>query len=98
MTPKPLIVLLLAVAWAGSAFAADDARSAERRFAELDRNHDGFLSRDEANDAPELQARFSELDANNDGKLSRAEYRLVNAGERASLPGAATAATGAARP
>jgi hypothetical protein len=44
------------------------------RFSELDRNHDGFLSRDEARNASELDTRFSELDQNNDGKLSREEY------------------------
>lgn len=95
MRLKCLFALVLAAAWAGPALATGDARSADRRFDELDRNHDGFLSRDEANDARELQARFSELDANNDGKLSRAEYRVASAGEHAALPGAPTAANGA---
>lgn len=47
-------------------------------FDRLDRNHDGYVSRDEAKDAPELQTRFSELDVNNDGKLSREEYDALN--------------------
>lgn len=113
MSPKSLIALALAAAWAGSALpatgAADDKpasraapsadrQSAERRFQELDRNRDGALSRDEANDAAELQTRFSELDANNDGKLSLDEYRVVTAGETETLPGAPTAASGATRP
>jgi hypothetical protein len=77
--------------------APDAAQGAEQRFAELDRNRDGFLSRDEANGAVELNTRFSELDANNDGKLSPDEYRVVTAGETETLPGAPTAATGATR-
>jgi hypothetical protein len=47
-------------------------------FDRLDRNGDGYISRDEAKDAPELQTRFSELDTNNDGKLSREEYDALN--------------------
>jgi hypothetical protein len=46
-------------------------------FDRLDRNRDGYVSRDEAKDAPELQTRFSELDTNNDGKLSREEYDVL---------------------
>src|SRR3954468_6173206 len=33
------------------------------RFEALDKNHDGFVSRDEAKDAEELNTRFSELDS-----------------------------------
>jgi Ca2+-binding EF-hand superfamily protein len=77
--------------------AQPSLQGADQRFAQLDRNRDGYLSRDEANDAVELNTRFSELDANNDGKLSRDEYRVVAAGETETLPGAPTAATGATR-
>src|SRR5690242_9600784 len=74
------------------------AQSVDARFDQLDRNGDGFLSRDEANDARELETRFSELDVDNDGKLSRDEYRVVIAGEKETLPGATTAASGATHP
>src|SRR5258706_8913423 len=43
------------------------------RFDQLDKNHDGFISRDEGKDAEELNTRFSELDTNNENKLSREE-------------------------
>ena len=56
------------------------ARSSD--FDRLDRNHDGYISRDEANNAAELNTRFSELDTNNDGKLSREEYSALHAGKR----------------
>ena len=80
------------------AAARSVAQSVDARFEQLDRNRDGFLSRDEANDARELETRFSELDVDNDGKLSRDEYRVVSAGEKETLPGATTAASGATRP
>jgi hypothetical protein len=108
MSFKSLIALAVAAAGPGLApfagAATGDkpvgrtAQAADERFDQLDRNRDGFLSRDEANDASELHTRFSELDANNDGKLSRAEYRVVTAGETQTLPGAPSAARGATRP
>ena len=107
MSFKCLIALAVAAAWTGVARPATPtpqdrlvSRSvqADRRFDELDRNGDGFLSRDEADEARELDTRFSELDANNDGKLSRDEYRVVVAGERQTLPGAATASSASTRP
>ncbi len=56
--------------------------TADSRFERLDKNHDGFISRDEAKDAAELNTRFSELDTNNDGKLSPEEYGALYAGTR----------------
>jgi hypothetical protein len=66
----------------GKAGSSAGATSRHGRFEALDKNHDGFISRDEAKDASELDTRFTELDANNDGKLSREEYNAVNASAR----------------
>ena len=60
------------------------------RFDKLDKNHDGYISRDEAKNASELNTRFTELDTNNDGKLSRDEYNAL----RSSARGSAGATTG----
>ena len=54
------------------------------RFDALDKNHDGYISRDEAKNASELDTRFSELDTNNDGKLSRSEYGTLQSSARGS--------------
>lgn len=106
MSFKSLIGFCIAVGWAGAALPGTQAArdtvvsrmaQADRRFDELDRNRDGYLSRDEAGEAHELDTRFSELDVNNDGKLSRDEYRVVSAGEARTLPGAASAASGSTR-
>jgi len=60
-----------------AAQAADDmAKSdggAETMFKSLDKNKDGFLSRDEVKGTPHDQD-FAKLDKNNDGKLSREEH------------------------
>src|SRR3954465_13875482 len=76
--------------------AADDTRadknagagaSRDARFDELDKNRDGFISRDEGKDAEELQTRFSELDTNNDNKLSRDEYKVLKQDARGAAGG-----------
>jgi len=76
--------------------AAPSAAGAGQRsgnFDRLDRNRDGYISRDEAKDAPELQTRFSELDTNNDGKLSREEYDALDSGASGSDAGTSGANT-----
>jgi len=66
----------------GKGSSTAGATSNRGRFEALDKNHDGYVSRDEAKDASELNTRFTELDANNDGKLSRDEYNAVSASAR----------------
>jgi Ca2+-binding EF-hand superfamily protein len=39
-----------------------------------DKNHDGFISRGEADASPALSKQFATLDTNNDGKLSSQEF------------------------
>lgn len=65
------------------------------RFEALDKNHDGYVSRDEAKDASELNTRFSELDVNNDGMLSRDEYNAMGKSARGAT-GPANRALGSA--
>lgn len=66
------------------------------RFDELDVNHDGYVSRDEARNAEELNTRFSELDRDNDGKLTQQEYNAFEADRRAQGHGSSDrAASGA---
>lgn len=67
------------------------------RFDALDKNHDGYISRDEASNASELNTRFSELDRNNDGKLSRSEYGALHSSARGSTTSGKGAMSGKAR-
>ncbi|MEO6968453.1 MAG: hypothetical protein ABI132_08420 [Rhodanobacteraceae bacterium] len=41
----------------------------------LDANHDGMLSRDEAQGRPGLAKRFDQIDSNHDGAIDRNEWR-----------------------
>ena len=67
---KPLLVSFSLLAFAGSAIAADDART----FGSLDTNKDGSIQRAEIAAHADLAAKFKGADKNSDGKLSRSEY------------------------
>jgi hypothetical protein len=58
---------------------AERGATAKGGFAGIDKNRDGYLSRDEARDA-EWNSRFSELDKDNDDRLSRSEFDAMQAG------------------
>lgn len=65
---------------------AEQAKSdggAAAMFKSLDKNKDGFLSRDETKGTP-YEKDFAMLDKNNDGRLSREEHAAApeHAGER----------------
>ena len=47
------------------------------RFDEADTNHDGALSREEAEKMPGLSKHFDEMDANHDGKVTREEMEAA---------------------
>ena len=64
------ILLLLAAPALAPAFAQDTGAV----FAALDANHDGKISRAEAQRNPAVTAVFSQADKNKDGYLSRAEF------------------------
>jgi hypothetical protein len=61
-----------------SAPASDAAAGASGGFSAIDRNTDGYVSRDEAREE-RWSNRFSELDRDNDGRLSEAEYNTLSA-------------------
>lgn len=66
------LVALASTAWAqkkGTGNAAFDA---------LDKNHDGFLSRQEVAGDKELAKRFAKFDANRDGRLNVDEFIRAN--------------------
>jgi hypothetical protein len=56
-----------------AASGATQNSGAEQMFKALDKNKDGFVSRDEAKGTPHAKD-FDKLDKNHDGKLSRAEH------------------------
>lgn len=67
----------------GKTDSSAGATDAKGGFAGIDRNNDGYLSRDEAKDAT-WSNRFTELDKDNDNRLSRTEFEAMQAGTGAS--------------
>jgi len=46
----------------------------------LDKNKDGYLSRDELKGDASLSSRFSEMDKDNDGRISKEEFNAASSG------------------
>jgi hypothetical protein len=55
------------------------SRDLEQEFKAMDRNGDGFLSREELEQNASLKANFAEADKNRDGKLDMAEFQSLEA-------------------
>jgi Ca2+-binding EF-hand superfamily protein len=101
MRQRMLVALSIAAAFAlpltvqaggdKSASAGAGASGAEKMFQALDKNKDGFISRDEAKDTPHDKD-FAKLDKNSDGKLTRQEHAAApeHAGDKAASGGTAS--------
>lgn len=84
LRPHPMVTIKrVAAALLGLGLAVPPAvpgvelSDADARFEELDRNWDGFLSRDEVAKAAQVAARFDKFDINRDGRLDRDEFRTL---------------------
>ena len=96
MKLKTVMALAIAAAFAAPGLrhrrrAGTDSRvtsgtNAASGFSGLDRNNDGYISRDESHDAA-WSNRFTELDKDNDGRLSQSEFDAMNSAAGASTTG-----------
>jgi hypothetical protein len=94
MNHKLLIAAAIATAFAipvhaqGGKPAAGNDGGAEAMFKAMDKNQDGFISKDEAKGTPHDKD-FAKLDKNKDGKLSRPEHAAApeHAGGSKGSPG-----------
>ncbi len=71
------LITVSGFAWAGAGTAA---------FQELDANHDGQISRDEAKKSSDVNNKFNQADANKDGKLDAAEFSALEAMPKEAMP------------
>lgn len=86
---QPLPLLLCALLFASVAYGRDDihdakpqggvSRDLEKQFKALDRNGDGYISRDELMSDKALSGGFNNADKNGDGKLDMSEFQALEA-------------------
>ena len=107
MRSKPLIAAALAAVFAVScaqfkekvahrpAATAQSSDGAEAMFRALDKNNDGYVSRQEAMGSPH-EKDFDALDANRDGRLSREEHAAAHRGMAPRAAGETPLAAGGA--
>ena len=62
-------------------------------FERLDRNKDGYLSREELASREALTGNWIAIDRDRDGRISRSEFGLVGVAESKSAPSAGAGAT-----
>jgi hypothetical protein len=105
MQTRNLIAMMVAAAFAGSAYAGGDKASAgsskpdggaEAMFKALDKDKDGNITKAEAKGTPH-EKDFSSLDKNGDGKLTPEEHAAApeHAGKAGASSGASGGSTGA---
>lgn len=82
MKKKHLITALALITISGLAWAGADKAT----FKDLDANHDGQISMDEAKKSPNVSDQFSQADANKDGKLDAAEFSALEAKPAEAMP------------
>jgi hyperosmotically inducible protein len=74
---KTLLVAALALAFASTAWA-QKSPSGNAAFDGMDKNRDGYLSKEEISGEKELAKRLAKFDANKDGRMSLEEYIKAN--------------------
>ena len=92
---RTLIAAAIGAACALPVYAGSSASSSSDpapMFRQLDRNQDGFISREEAQGSPHEKA-FSGLDKNGDGKLSVEEHAAAHRSAAATGSGSSASAT-----
>ena len=73
---RTLVVLVAALA-ACSSMEREAGPEGARAFRSLDRNGDGYITRDESRRDDAVERAFDVADRNGDGKLDPEEFRLI---------------------
>ncbi len=67
--------MMLAMYYFAGVYLEDEEEITEE-FLRLDRDNDGFISREDAKNWPELSREFDKFDRNHDGRLSHNDFEL----------------------
>ena len=79
LNPKFIAASIVALGIVGGPAVGQDSTrmDADARFAQLDADQDGFVTKAEAAKIPGVAQRFDRFDANKDGKLDRNEFAAL---------------------
>ncbi len=76
-TLKVLIGVVAVTFLSTMAVADDSSKQAQAKFNKMDKDHDGKLSKAEAQSDPVLISEFAAVDQNSDGYVSETEYEAM---------------------
>ena len=86
MKAKELIIIGALSLLPFGVYAADYQTSEQKSFQELDTNHDGYISKNEAKADHKLMKDWKSADANKDGKLEESEFSAFETRNMGSTP------------
>lgn len=74
MKSKEILIVVAVALLPLSAYAAEYSSTTQEKFNQLDTNHDGYISQDEAKADSQLSQDWSRADSNNNGKIEESEF------------------------
>lgn len=74
MKLRDALIVAVVVLFPFAVFAGGNQLTSQEKFKNLDTNHDGYLSKDEAMSSKRLSQDWSKADTNKDGKLEESEF------------------------
>jgi hypothetical protein len=74
MKPKAILIVAAITLLPLGLHAADYMSATQKKFNQLDTNHDGYISKDEAKADSMLSEEWSKVDPTNKGKIDESEF------------------------
>jgi len=74
MKTREMLIAVIVALCTFSAYAVEPDNPVKQQFNKLDTNHDGYISKEEANADSQLTDDWENADTNSDGKINAAEF------------------------